>query len=192
VKKQNIYLALSIFLFILLCAALYERYTISEELNDFKANLSKLEMESKQKLIDAEKFAENKIEEATILADSKIKDAEKLKVKYEKLLDREEKKLHNYFGNLYRYNNSDNLLNDTAINKFRIDGNKIFVTIQNNGSQSIKPDFDIIFLNENGFITASYSDVYIFSSVSPGETRISDGMVHFRYGSPIYYSLIIK
>src|SRR5690606_4199641 len=188
-KRQHIYLVISIILFILLCAVIYDRIQIAEELNNLKGNLGRLQMEGEQKLIDAEKVYQTKIQEATILADSKIKEAENFKVKYEKLLAREEKKLENYYGNLLKYKYGDNYFNNSPIKRFRVDGDRIYVTIQNNGSQSIKPDFKIYFLNENGFITATYSDVYIFSSVSPGETRISDGGINFRYGTPVYYSL---
>jgi hypothetical protein len=189
-KRPHIYLVISIILFILLCAVIYDRIQIAEELNNLKENLERLQREGEQKLIDAEKVYQTKIQEATILSESKIREAENLKVKYEKLLAREEKKLENYYGNLYKFNeNSDNYFDNSRIKKFRVDGGTIYVTIQNNGSQSIKPDFTIYFLNENGFITATYSDVYIFSSILPGETRISDGGISFRYGTPVYYSL---
>lgn len=188
-KRQHIYLVISIFLFILLCAVIYDRIQLAEELSNLKENISTLQMKGEQKLIDAEKVYQTKIQEATVLAESKIKEAEAFKVKYEKLLVREEKKLEIYYGNLYKYKYGDNYFSNSHIKRFRVDGDRIYVTIQNNGSQAIKPDFDIYFLNENGFVTATYSDVYIFSSVSPGETRISDGIINFRYGTPIYYSL---
>lgn len=188
-KRQHIYLVISIFLFILLCAVIYDRIQLAEELSNLKENISTLQMKGEQKLKDAEKVYQTKIQEATVLAESKIKEAEAFKVKYEKLLVREEKKLEIYYGNLYKYKYGDNYFSNSHIKKFRVDGDRIYVTIQNNGSQAIKPDFDIYFLNENGFVTATYSDVYIFSSVSPGETRISDGIINFRYGTPIYYSL---
>lgn len=191
-KRQHIYLAISIFLFILLCAVIYDRIQLAEELNHLKENIARLQMEGEQKLIDAEKVYQTKIQEATVLAESNIKEAEEFKVKYEKLLEREEKKLDTYYGNLYKYKYGDNYFNNLHIKRFRVDGDRIYVTIQNNGSQAIKPDFNIYFLNENGFITATYSDVYIFSSVSPGETRISDGSINFRYGTPVYYSLDIS
>lgn len=188
-KRQHIYLVISIFLFILLCAVIYDRIQLGEELSNLKGNITRLQMEGEQKLIDAEKVYQTKIQEATVLAESKIKEAEAFKTKYEKLLDREEKKLEIYYGNLYKYKYGDNYFSNSHIKRFRVDGDRIYVTIQNNGSQAIKPDFNIYFLNENGFVTATYSDVYIFSSVSPGETRISDGSINFRYGTPVYYSL---
>lgn len=188
-KRQHIYLATSIFLFILLCAVIYDRIQLAEELNNFKEDIARLQREAEQKLIDAEKVYQTKIKEATVLAESKIKEAESFKLKYEKLLNREEKKLEIYYGNLYKYKYGDNYFSNSHIKRFRIDGDRIYVTIQNNGSQAIKPDFTIYFLNENGFVTATYHDVYIFSSVWPGETRISDGIINFRYGTPVYYSL---
>ena len=180
-KKQNIYLALNIFLFFLLSAVIYDRLQLAKEVKNLKEDISRIKKENEFKIKD--------IEESYKL---QLKEIGSFKVKYEKLFDREEKKLHNYYGNLFRYKDGDNYFNDSAIKKFRIDGNKIYVTIQNNGSQDIKPDFDIYLLNENGFITASYSDVYLFSSVAPGETRISDGSVYYRFGTPIYYSLKIN
>ncbi len=188
-KRQHIYLGIIFILFIILSAVIYDRVQLAEELNNIKENLGRLKMEGEQKLIDAERVYQTKIQEATVLADAKIKEAENFKVKYEKLLAREEKKLENYYGNLLKYKYGDNYFNNSAIKRFRIDGDMIYVTIQNDGSKAIKPDFTIYFLNENGFITATYSDVYIFSSVLPGETRISDGRIHFRYGTPVYYSL---
>ncbi len=188
-KRQYIYLGIIFILFTILCAVIYDRIQLAEELKDIKENLSRLKMEAEQKLIDAERVYQTKIQEASVLADAKIKEADNIKTKYEKLLAREEKKLENYYGNLFKYKYGDNYFNNSPIKRFRVDGDKIYVTIQNNGSQAIKPDFTIYFLNENGFVTATYSDVYIFSSVSPGETRISDGRINFRYGTPVYYSL---
>ncbi|MFN3871723.1 MAG: hypothetical protein ACK4R9_01850 [Ignavibacterium sp.] len=199
-KRQHIYLGIIFILFIILSAVIYDRVQLAEELNNIKENLGRLKIEGEQKLmdaervyqtkiIDAERGYQTKIQEATVIADAKIKEAENFKVKYENLLAREEKKLENYYGNLYKYNYGYNYFNNSAIKSFRIDGDMIYVTIQNDGSKAIKPDFTIYFLNENGFITATYSDVYIFSSVLPGETRISDGRINFRFGTPVYYSL---
>ena len=177
-KKQNIYLLLNIFLFLLLSAIIYDRLQLAKEVKNLKEDIDRINEENKFKI--------KVIEESYQL---QLKELESYKTKYEKLSDREEKKLELYYGNLYKYKFGDNYFRNSPVRKFRIDGNKINVTIENNGSQPIKPDFTIYFLNENGFVTATYSDVYIFSSVSPGETRISDGNINFRYGTPIYYSL---
>ncbi|MCX7874898.1 MAG: hypothetical protein N2321_01885 [Melioribacteraceae bacterium] len=188
-EKKDIFKFISLILLILLIGSALKWYNTEKQLDSINGNFDKLKQESEQKLVDAEIIAKKKIEDAAREAEVKIKQADSLKNIYSNLIAREEKKLQNYYNNLYRFSGGDNYFNDFAIKKFRIDGNKIFVTIQNNGSQSIKPNFKIYFLNENGFITSEYSDIYVFSSIAPGETRISDGEVNFRYGTPVYYCL---
>ena len=141
-------------------------------LNDYKTKISSIEQS-----------AADRISEAMII-----------KEKANRFILLEEKKLNTVLGSLFYYKNGFNSINGQFIKSMEIFNNTIKVNIQNNSDKTILPRFTIYFLNQYGFITASYRRSYtIFDEgIKPGETKIEEGDCYFSFEEPVYYSVRLE
>lgn len=188
INKESAYKFSSIFLFLLLISVIYDRVRIANELEEMNSKIS-----FERNMNSTKSNSQNSEILKTIeQVNAELYQAELRKNRYDNLLLREEGKLADYLGNLFRFSVGEHYVEDPVIKKFSVEDNIINVFLENNTNQAIQPKFIIYFLNEYGFITGSYQDEYIFSSISPGETRSSQGSIKFNFGIPYYYSFVIE
>jgi len=114
--------------------------------------------------------------------------------KYDGLIAKEEGKLFKKYPKLKVYLQGENQVNDEYIISFTVNQNwdnvnqhEIKVKMNNERFFEVRPDFDIYFLNEDGFITGEYRENWIINKIKHGETRMANGKVIFRFGEPSYY-----
>jgi len=154
---------------------------IQGELNVARKNIAKMEEE-----------AEGRLREANAEADRILAEVAALREQSEKLVLKEQQRLHEVYGRLHKYESHRNAVNREYVDFFLIRGSQISVTMSNKTQKPISPDFKILFVNEHGFVTDSYSDHWLISTVKPGETRVSEGSVFFKFGPPVYFAVFLE
>ncbi len=126
-----------------------------------------------------------------------IAQAEKVKTRVEKMATVEDKRLHEVFGDLHRYREGTNEVKLGYVESFTLyrpleDFWAVKVKMVNRGHRAVKPDFELHFLNQYGFVTASCDVSWWFDTIAPGETRIEETPTRFRYGDPVYYTVVLR
>jgi len=142
---------------------------------------------------EAEAIINNAKKEAEAIINNAKKEAEAIinnaKKEAEGYILRGKNELLKLYPNLEKFNPGHNMVNKRYIKSFWVRGNKIKIEMHNATRDNIGPDANIIFLNKQGFITKNYTLLWVFSRIKPGETRIDEGSVEFKYGEPVYYNV---
>jgi len=141
--------------------------------------------------------ARQELEAARAESERIIAEAERVKDVVNKMHALLEKKLHEVFGDLRRYQDGTNEVGLSYVDSFtlyRQPGNAAVIEIKlvNRGHREMKPNFELLFLNEYGFITDTCYVEWWFHRVGPGETRIVKSYATFRYGDPVYYTVLLR
>lgn len=118
------------------------------------------------------------------------KEVEELRKKVklsDEIILRDKNELNKVYPYLHKFKRGYNKINYRALQSIEISGSEIIITYKNKTSKDIQPELNLYFVNSMGYMTESYFDNWVFSSIAPGETRKQTGYVEFSFGDPTYF-----
>ena len=134
--------------------------------------------------------------ELTAQSDSLRAENDRLNREARGLVLRERERLFELYPNLRKYVPGNNDVNDQYVEGFSVEGaylpsgkDKIEVRLRNETGAPVGPNARIVFLNREGFVTGTYTLVWVFTRIKPGEHRVDEGTVTFDFGKPVYYTI---
>jgi len=102
---------------------------------------------------------------------------------------RQREELAKLYNNIYDYKKGENKVGLKYISSFWVDEKEITVKLTNTGVSSVKPNAEIIFLNKQGFVTATHNIFWLLSKIKRNEIRIEKSRISFNFGEPVYYTV---
>ncbi len=102
-----------------------------------------------------------------------------------KLKAREEKLHANH-----KLNEGDNIVRQEYLESFSLNEREIRFVLSNKASDPLKPKFDLLLINNSGFVTATVRINWRDDAIKPGETRVAfETTPVFTSGAPVAYAI---
>ncbi len=100
-----------------------------------------------------------------------------------------DERLHQVYPGIRSYKNGRNAVNQQYLEAFEVDAGRLKTYMKNHGPGRSRPDFEIYFLNQYGFVTGSFSKRWVLDSIGPGQSRVDDDLfsARWRFGAPVYF-----
>lgn len=103
------------------------------------------------------------------------------------LLMTQQERLHEVLPGLRKLAPGSNRVDLGYVKSFERMGETYRLTLTNDSSAAVKPNFTISFLDGHGFVVDSCAEAWMFESIAPGETRVLNHRVSNYFGQPVYF-----
>lgn len=152
---------------------------------------------SKQEIIKQIKVAQEKSKQIIEEAQKKAYDIEKDALEYENHVELlKNKELNNLYPSLIKYGSGRMNVRRSYIESFKVSDNRVLFQFVNKSNSYAKPDFDIYFFNDFGFVIGEVGVHWLLDSIGPGEERVDEATL-FGKGkniefNPTYFAIEFK